>query len=67
MVFLTGKVLSLAALDKMEELYKLSESPNTEIVFRWIRVGIAARYMPKLIFLFLGNLKESHKMKKNRK
>jgi len=44
MVFLTGKVLSLAALDKMEELYKLSESPNTEIVFRWIRVGIAARW-----------------------
>ena len=47
MVFMTGKVLSLAAMDKMEELYKLSESPNTEIVFRWIRMGIAARSAEK--------------------
>ena len=39
-----GAPLSLPALEKMEELYKLSESTNVEIVFRWIRVGIAAKY-----------------------
>jgi hypothetical protein len=31
-------------LKKMEELYQLSKSQNVEIVFRWVRVGIAARY-----------------------
>jgi len=39
-----GAPLSLPALEKMEELYKLSESTNVEIVFRWIRVGIAAKW-----------------------
>lgn len=41
---LNGKPLAVGKLEKMEELYKLSESQNTEVVFRWIRVGIAARW-----------------------
>jgi hypothetical protein len=41
---LEGRPLPIPKLQKMEELYKLSESQNTEIVFRWIRIGIAARY-----------------------
>jgi len=41
---LKGDPLSVKALEKMESLYKLSENPNTEVVFRWIRVGIAARW-----------------------
>jgi leukotriene-A4 hydrolase len=40
----TGKALSPGAVDKMTELYKFAQSKNMEILFRWIRVGIAARY-----------------------
>ena len=41
---LKGKPLPAGKLKKMEELYQLSKSQNFEIVFRWVRVGIAARY-----------------------
>jgi hypothetical protein len=44
---LEERPLPIPKLQKMEELYKLSESQNTEIVFRWIRIGIAARYRSK--------------------
>jgi hypothetical protein len=44
---LEGRPLPVPKLQKMEELYKLSQSQNTEIVFRWIRIGIAARYRSK--------------------
>ncbi len=40
---LKEKSLPASKLEKMEKLYKLSQSHNTEIVFRWVRVGIAAR------------------------
>jgi len=41
---LKGDPLSIKALEKMESLYKLSENRNVEVVFRWIRVGLAARW-----------------------
>ena len=40
---LDEKPLSVGKMQKMGELYKLSNSPNTEIVFRWVRLGLAAR------------------------
>eukprot|EP00088_Acartia_fossae_P057827 TRINITY_DN674_c0_g1_i2.p1 TRINITY_DN674_c0_g1~~TRINITY_DN674_c0_g1_i2.p1 ORF type:complete len:613 (+),score=141.73 TRINITY_DN674_c0_g1_i2:42-1880(+) len=40
---LSGTPLSLVAVEKMEELYKFAASSNKEIVFRWIRIGLAAR------------------------
>jgi len=39
-----GKEISTTKLEKMEELYKLNESGNVEIQFRWIRLGIKARW-----------------------
>jgi len=39
-----GKPLSVSALEKMDSVYKLNESTNVEVIFRWIRVGIAARW-----------------------
>ena len=39
---LVGSALLPAVLEKMENLYKLSDSCNVEILFSWIRVGIAA-------------------------
>ncbi|XP_023336732.1 leukotriene A-4 hydrolase isoform X2 [Eurytemora carolleeae] len=41
---LVGSALLPAVVEKMENLYKLSESCNMEILFSWIRVGIAARW-----------------------
>jgi len=40
---LVGSALLPAVVENMENLYKLSESCNMEILFSWIRVGIAAR------------------------
>ena len=40
---LVGSALLPAVLEKIENLYKLSDSCNMEILFSWIRVGIAAR------------------------
>ena len=31
-------------LETMERLYELGESRNTEIVFRWIRLGLRSRW-----------------------
>jgi len=41
---MSGPPLSLASVQKLNSLYKLSTSSNVEIVFRWIRIGIASRY-----------------------
>lgn len=41
---MSGTPLSQAAVQKMDELYKFSSSKNTEIIFRYIRLGLAARY-----------------------
>jgi len=41
---IAGTSLSLTTVQKMDSLYKLSSSKNVEIVFRWIRIGLASRY-----------------------
>ena len=40
--------LPITKLEKMSELYKLDQSPNVEILFRWIRVGLKAKWDPIL-------------------
>jgi len=39
-----GQQVSISKLEKMESLYKLNESGNVEIQFRWIRLGIKGRW-----------------------
>jgi len=41
-----GEALSAHKLETMESLYKLNDSPNTEILFRWLRLGIKAQWEP---------------------
>ena len=36
--------LSVTKLEKLEELYQFDRSSNVEIVYRWIRLGIKARW-----------------------
>jgi len=45
---INGAPLDHAKLDKMEALYSLSNCSNVEIVFRWIRLGIKARWEPSV-------------------
>merc|ERR1712176_443620 len=40
--------LDIAKVEKMSELYGLGKSPNVEILFRWIRLGIKARWEPSV-------------------
>ena len=41
-----GPPLNHLKLNSMEKLYSLNGSPNYEILFRWIRLGIKARWIP---------------------
>jgi len=41
---LCGEALDKVKLEKMEDLYKLSETGNMEILFLWLRLGIKARW-----------------------
>ena len=41
---LAGDPVAGAKLDRMEALYKFGECPNVEIKFRWLRLGIRARW-----------------------
>merc|ERR1712066_143688 len=42
------ELLEVAKIEKMAELYGLDKSPNVEIQFRWIRLGIKARWEPSV-------------------
>ena len=44
----TGAPLEHKKLETMEVLYSLSNCSNLEIVFRWIRLGIKARWEPSV-------------------
>ena len=41
---MVGDPLSLKAVEKLTEVYKFNESPNKEILFRWIRLGLGVHY-----------------------
>jgi len=41
---LCGEPLEKEKLDRMEDLYRLSQTGNMEILFLWIRLGIKARW-----------------------
>jgi len=40
--------LDIAKVEKMSELYGLGKSPNVEILFRWIRLGLKAKWEPSV-------------------
>ena len=44
MVLTKGVGLSLETLEVMDTMYKLTKCPNTEIEFKWLRLGIKARW-----------------------
>ena len=35
-------------MEKLAELYNLDQSPNTEILYLWIRLGIKAKWEPSV-------------------
>jgi len=41
-----GDALSPMKLQKMQSLYDLDNSPNVEILFRWLRLGIKSKWEP---------------------
>ena len=45
---INAEPLPVTKLEKMSELYKLDSSPNVEILFRWIRVGLKAKWEPSV-------------------
>lgn len=45
---LEEEFLPIAKLEKMDEIYKLSSSTNSEILFRWIRLGLRAHWKPRV-------------------
>jgi len=45
---INAEPLEVAKIEKMRELYRLDKSPNVEILFRWIRLGIKARWEPSV-------------------
>jgi len=45
---INGSPLEHAKLEKMGAMYSLDSCSNVEIVFRWIRLGIKARWEPSL-------------------
>jgi len=45
---INGSPLEHAKLEKMGAMYSLDACSNVEIVFRWIRLGIKARWEPSV-------------------
>ena len=45
---LDGEPLENFKMEKMSELYKLDQSPNTEILCLWIRLGLKAKWEPSV-------------------
>ena len=45
-ILLEGEALEVETIKQMSELYALDSSPNAEILMRWWRLGIKARYKP---------------------
>ena len=45
---INDKPLEIAKIEKMSELYSLGKSPNVEILFRWIRLGLKAKWDPSV-------------------
>ena len=39
-----GEPITLPVIEKLTELYKFNESPNKEILYRWIRLGLRLKY-----------------------
>merc|ERR1712113_620876 len=46
MGLLEEKPLSISKLEKMQQLYQLDNVQNSEIKFRWIRLGLMAHFEP---------------------
>ena len=40
--------VSIVKIETMSELYSLDKSSNVEIIFRWIRLGLKARWEPSV-------------------
>ena len=40
--------LPISKLEAMSKMYKMDLSPNVEIIFRWIRLGLKARWEPSV-------------------
>ena len=40
--------LPIAKIEAMSELYSLDKSSNVEVVFRWVRLGLKARWLPSV-------------------
>ncbi|GLV43345.1 uncharacterized protein CBL_03888 [Carabus blaptoides fortunei] len=47
-LLLDSEPLPLAKLQHMETVYKLNDTNNAEIKFRWIRIGLKARWIEKV-------------------
>ena len=45
---LGGSALHHPTLQRMAELYSLDSAPNVEILFRWVRLGLRARWPPSV-------------------
>jgi len=45
---LGGSALHHPTLQRMAELYSLDSAPNVEILFRWVRLGLRARWLPSV-------------------
>ena len=43
-----GPALAIPKMERMSNLYKLETSPNMQILFIWIRLGIKARWEPSV-------------------
>ena len=54
--------LKATAVQRMDEVYQLSESPNCEILFRFLRLGLRAKWEPS-VDKTLGFLKTMGRLK----